>query len=66
MVIHRAVSGSFERLIAILIEHFGGAFPLWLAPEQVRVIPIAIDYNAHAPQLVARMKAHAGQSIPKS
>ena len=58
VVIHRAVSGSFERFIAILIEHFGGAFPLWLAPEQVRVIPIAIDYNEHAQQLVARMKAH--------
>jgi threonyl-tRNA synthetase len=57
VVIHRAVSGSFERFIAILIEHFGGAFPVWLAPEQVRVIPIAIDYNAHADALVQRMKA---------
>ena len=41
VVIHRAVSGSFERLLGILIEHFAGAFPLWLAPEQVRVLPIA-------------------------
>lgn len=57
VVIHRAVSGSFERFIAILIEHFGGAFPVWLAPEQVRVIPIAIDYNEHAQALVARLKA---------
>jgi threonyl-tRNA synthetase len=57
VVIHRAVSGSFERFIAILIEHFGGAFPVWLAPEQVRVIPIAIDYNEHAQALVDRMKA---------
>jgi threonyl-tRNA synthetase len=57
VVIHRAVSGSFERFIAILIEHFGGAFPVWLAPEQVRVVPIAIDYNAHAEALVTRMKA---------
>jgi threonyl-tRNA synthetase len=40
-VIHRAVSGSFERFIAILIEHFAGAFPVWLAPEQVRVLPIS-------------------------
>ena len=40
VVIHRAVSGSLERFIAILIEHFAGAFPVWLAPEQVRVIPI--------------------------
>jgi threonyl-tRNA synthetase len=52
------VSGSFERFIAILIEHFGGAFPVWLAPEQVRVIPIAIDYNEHAQALVTRLKAH--------
>jgi threonyl-tRNA synthetase len=40
VVIHRAIFGSFERFIAILIEHFAGAFPLWLAPEQVRVVPI--------------------------
>ena len=57
VVIHRAVSGSFERFIAILIEHFAGLFPVWLSPEQVRVIPIASDYNAHADALVARMKA---------
>ena len=56
-MIHRAVSGSFERFIAILIEHFGGAFPVWLSPEQVRVIPIASDFNGHAEALVARMKA---------
>jgi threonyl-tRNA synthetase len=43
VVIHRAIFGSFERFIAILIEHFGGAFPLWLAPEQVRVLPITDD-----------------------
>ena len=41
VVIHRAVSGSFERFIAILIEHFGGAFPVWLAPVQVMVVPIS-------------------------
>jgi threonyl-tRNA synthetase len=57
VVIHRAVSGSFERFIAILIEHFAGAFPVWLAPEQVRVIPIAIDYNGHAAAFVQRLQA---------
>ncbi len=41
VVIHRAVSGSFERFMGILIEHFAGAFPVWLAPEQVRVLPIS-------------------------
>jgi len=56
VVIHRAVSGSFERFIAILIEHFAGAFPVWLSPEQVRVIPIAIDYNEYSAALVERMK----------
>ena len=58
VVIHRAVSGSFERFIAILIEHFAGAFPVWLAPEQVRVIPIAIDYNEHAAAFVQRLQDH--------
>jgi threonyl-tRNA synthetase len=43
VVIHRAIFGSFERFIAILIEHFAGAFPTWLAPEQVRVLPITDD-----------------------
>jgi threonyl-tRNA synthetase len=47
VVIHRAIFGSFERFIAILIEHYAGAFPLWLAPVQVTVLPIAdrhLDY----------------------
>jgi threonyl-tRNA synthetase len=48
VVIHRAIFGSFERFIAILIEHFAGAFPLWLAPEQVRVLPITDDVAAAA------------------
>jgi threonyl-tRNA synthetase len=47
VVIHRAVNGSFERFIAILIEHFAGGFPVWLAPEQVRVLPLS-DAQAEA------------------
>jgi threonyl-tRNA synthetase len=46
-VLHRAIYGSFERFIAILIEHFGGAFPFWLAPVQVTVLPLSekfVDY----------------------
>jgi threonyl-tRNA synthetase len=39
-MVHRAIFGSFERFIGILIEHFAGAFPFWLAPEQIRIIPI--------------------------
>jgi threonyl-tRNA synthetase len=51
-VIHRAVCGSFERFMGILIEHFAGTFPLWLSPEQVRVLPIA------DPQLGAARAVH--------
>ena len=57
VVIHRAVNGSFERFIAILSEHFAGAFPLWLAPEQVRVLPIADGQAEAAGQVVARLRA---------
>ncbi len=57
VVIHRAVNGSFERFLAILIEHFAGAFPVWLAPEQIRVIPVAEDYREVAEALVARFRA---------
>jgi threonyl-tRNA synthetase len=56
VIIHRAVSGSFERFIAILIEHFAGAFPLWLAPEQVRVLPIADAQREVASTLTQRLR----------
>jgi threonyl-tRNA synthetase len=59
VVIHRAVSGSFERFIAILIEHFAGAFPVWLAPEQVRVLPIS-DEAADAARAVTDKLKRAG------
>ena len=62
VVIHRAVSGSFERFIAILIEHFAGAFPLWLAPEQVRVLPIS-DAQAEAARAVAAELRSAGLRV---
>jgi threonyl-tRNA synthetase len=53
------VSGSFERFIAILIEHFAGAFPLWLAPEQVRVLPIG-DAQVEAARAVTTRLRDAG------
>ncbi|HUP51914.1 MAG TPA: threonine--tRNA ligase [Longimicrobiales bacterium] len=59
VVIHRAVCGSFERFIAILIEHYAGAFPTWLAPEQVRVLPISEQWTASAEELWAALD-HAG------
>ena len=59
VVIHRAVNGSFERFIAILIEHFAGAFPVWLSPEQVRVLPVS-DTQAPAAHAVAAELRAAG------
>ena len=46
VMIHRALFGSLERFIGILIEHFGGAFPTWLAPEQIRVLPVNNEYHS--------------------
>src|SRR5690606_11419284 len=57
VVIHRAIFGSFERFIALLIEHFAGAFPLWLAPLQVQVLPIADRHLAYAEEVRARLEA---------
>ena len=57
VVIHRAVMGSFERFTAILIEHYAGAFPLWLAPEQVRVLPITDRVNGYAATVRERCAA---------
>ena len=53
VVIHRAIFGSFERFIAILIEHFAGAFPLWLAPVQAIVLPIADRHLDYANEVAA-------------
>ena len=57
VVIHRAVNGSFERFIAILIEHFAGAFPVWLAPEQVRVLPVSDATAEYARRVAATLRA---------
>jgi threonyl-tRNA synthetase len=56
VVIHRAVSGSLERFMAILIEHFAGAFPVWLAPEQVRVLPIGEAQTEVAARVTRRLR----------
>ena len=57
-VIHRALLGSLERFIGILIEHFGGAFPFWLAPVQVRVLPVGEGHTAGAHAVVASLTGH--------
>jgi threonyl-tRNA synthetase len=57
VVIHRAIYGSFERFIALLIEHFGGAFPLWLAPVQARLLPIADRHLDYARGTLTRLES---------
>ncbi len=57
VMIHRVVYGSIERFIGILIENYAGAFPAWLAPEQVRVLPITDKFNDYAQQIVDKMDA---------
>jgi threonyl-tRNA synthetase len=56
VVIHRALLGSLERFIGILIEHYGGAFPFWLAPVQVRVVPVSDPYRDAAAAVVERLR----------
>lgn len=57
VVIHRAPFGSMERFMGILIEHFGGAFPTWLAPVQATVLPITDDHLEYARQVKAQLEA---------
>jgi threonyl-tRNA synthetase len=54
-VVHRALYGSFERFIGILIEHFAGAFPFWIAPVQVRVLPVGEDHREAAKALAEKL-----------
>ncbi len=56
VMIHRAVLGSFERFIGILIEHYGGSFPIWLSPEQVRILTISEKTNDYAKTVEAKLK----------
>ena len=56
-MIHRAPFGSMERFTGMLIEHFAGAFPLWLAPEQIRVMSISDKFEDYAKQVEARFRA---------
>ena len=56
VMIHRAVLGSFERFIGILIEHYGGNFPLWLSPEQARILPISEKTNDYAGVVEGKLK----------
>ena len=59
VMVHRTVFGSIERFIGILTEHFGGAFPTWMAPVQAMIIPITSDNAAYADELAAALKVTA-------
>jgi threonyl-tRNA synthetase len=52
VVIHRAISGSLERFLGIMIEHFAGAFPLWLAPRQMVIVPVAEVFNDYGREVL--------------
>ncbi len=58
VVIHRAISGSLERFMGIMIEHFAGVFPLWIAPEQVRIVPVGEAFVEYAEDVFVEMKKH--------
>jgi threonyl-tRNA synthetase len=55
-VVHRALFGSLERFIGILIEHYAGEFPFWLAPVQILVLPVGADHREAAARLVTRLR----------
>ena len=57
VMIHRVVLGSIERFIGVITEHFAGAFPLWLAPEQVKILPISDRFHDYAEELRAKLDA---------
>ncbi|WP_203566546.1 threonine--tRNA ligase [Aestuariimicrobium ganziense] len=58
VMIHRALFGSIERFFGVLLEHYAGAFPAWLAPVQVTCVPVAEEFNAHLLEVAAKLKAH--------
>jgi threonine--tRNA ligase len=58
VMIHRAPFGSIERFVAVLIEHTGGKFPLWLTPDQVVVLPVGERYNDYAHRVAKELEQH--------
>jgi threonyl-tRNA synthetase len=61
-MVHRALLGSLERFFGVLIEHFGGAFPVWIAPEQIAVIPVAEGFNEYAKTVADELRARSRES----
>jgi threonyl-tRNA synthetase len=62
-MIHRALLGSIERFFGVLIEHYAGAFPLWLAPVQMKVLPITDAFNEYAKQVVGELKQQGIRAV---
>ena len=56
VVIHRAISGSLERFMGVMIEHFAGVFPLWLAPRQAVVIPVGEKFESYAEEVYSTLR----------
>jgi len=73
IMIHRALLGSIERFMAILIEHYAGKFPLWLAPEQARIVTVSDKFNSYADEVAEKLRKNnirvevdkRAESIPK-
>lgn len=63
VVIHRAISGSLERFMGVMIEHFAGAFPTWLSPEQVRVLPVSEKHEAYADSVLDALKTASVRAV---
>ncbi|MDR0600824.1 MAG: threonine--tRNA ligase [Treponema sp.] len=61
-MVYRALLGSLERFFGVLIEHFGGAFPVWIAPEQIAVIPVAETFNDYAEKAAAELRARSREN----
>ena len=59
-MVHRALLGSLERFFGVLVEHYGGAFPAWLAPVQAKLLPVKDDFNAYAAEVAAEL---AGRGV---
>ena len=57
VMLHRVIFGSIERFIGILIEHFAGAFPTWLAPVQVNILPVSENHVAYAKEVKAKLES---------
>jgi threonyl-tRNA synthetase len=61
-MLHRALFGSIERFFGVLLEHYAGAFPTWLAPVQVRVLPVRDDHQSYAEEVVGELALWASAS----